>query len=60
MDKLRETAKTQFRAGVFRQGREPQTSNQNQATNRNANLTIVNNYIDRSAEVYRNHMNLKK
>jgi hypothetical protein len=56
MDKLKEAAKFQFRAGVLRNGREKTLSSQNQAVNRNLNvITINNNLVDKSAGVSECH-----
>jgi hypothetical protein len=62
MDKLKDSAKNHFRAGVplphsslFRLGQEKTQSSQNQATNRNANVITVNNFVQTSGEVSENH-----
>jgi hypothetical protein len=52
MDRLRDMTHKKFRAGLLRQDQEGYTqSAQNAATSRNLSSIVVNNYLDRSAEV---------
>jgi hypothetical protein len=60
MDKFRESSKKYFRAGVLRedgytQSAQNQSKTQAATTATNRNSIVVNNYIDRSAEVSESH-----